>query len=115
MDHYQVRGWRCLHRHFFVTQLSYLFCARVRQEYDDPTHEKSGRLTVEQVRRAMNTWLSAADREPAVRQERFEEELKNQGYHQRRNKQASKSHTKARIARLNALGIDVEKIKTCIT
>ena len=28
MDHYQVRGWRCLHRHFYLTQLTYLFCAQ---------------------------------------------------------------------------------------
>jgi hypothetical protein len=34
MDHYQVRGWRCLHRHFYLTQASHLFCARVRQQYD---------------------------------------------------------------------------------
>ena len=36
MDHYQVRGWRCLHRHFYLTQASYLFCARIRQQYDTP-------------------------------------------------------------------------------
>ena len=45
MDHYQVRGWRCLHRHFFLTQVSHLFCARVRQEYDDPG-SKQGDLHV---------------------------------------------------------------------
>ena len=31
MDHYQVRGWRCWHRHFYLTQVSYLFCAQIRQ------------------------------------------------------------------------------------
>ena len=45
MDHGQVRGWRCVHRHFFVTQLSHLFCARVRQEYDDSAGEESDRLS----------------------------------------------------------------------
>lgn len=34
LDHYGVRGWRCVPRHFYVTQLSHLFCARVRQESD---------------------------------------------------------------------------------
>jgi len=114
MDHYQVRGWRPLHRHFFLTQASHLFCARVRQEYDAPGSEPPDRLTVEQVRSATNTWLSAADLKPAARRERYEDELKNQRYHQRRNRQGRKSHTKTRIARLNALGIDADKIKSCI-
>ena len=114
MDHYQVRGWRCLHRHFFVTQLSHLFCARVRQEYDNPGGEAPDRLTIEQVRSAMNTWLSAADLKPAARRERYKQELERQRYYQRRNRQSRKSHTKTRIARLNALGIDVNQIKTCI-
>jgi len=113
MDHYQVRGWRCLHRHFFLTQASHLFCARVRQEYDAPGSEPTDRLTVEQVRSATNTWLSAADLKPAARRKRYEDELKNQRYHQRRNKQARKSHTKTRIARLHTLGIDPNKIKSC--
>ena len=114
MDHYQVRGWRCLHRHFYLTQASHLFSARVRQEYDAPGNQQPDRLTVEQVRSATNTWLSAADLKPAARRERYEDELKNQGYHQRRNRQGRKSHTKTRIARLNALGIDANKIKSCI-
>jgi uncharacterized protein (DUF1697 family) len=31
MDHFEVRGWRSIHRHLYLTQLSHLFCARVRQ------------------------------------------------------------------------------------
>ena len=115
MDHYQVRGWRCLHRHFYLTQASYLFCARVRQEYDTPESESAGRLTIEQVRSAMNTWLSAADLKPAQRQARFEKELKTQRYHQRRSRYSRRSQTKTTIAQLKALGIDPNKIKSCIT
>ena len=114
MDHYEVRGWRCLHRHFFVTQLSQLFCARVRQKYDDPAGDPANRLTVEQVRGATNTWLSAADLKPAARRTRYEEELKKQRYHQRRNQQSRASHTKTRLAKLDALGVDVERIKSCL-
>ena len=66
MDHYQVRGWRCLHRHFYLTQASYLFCAQIRQQYDAPESEKPDRLTIEQVRSAMNAWLSAADLKPTA-------------------------------------------------
>jgi SRSO17 transposase len=113
-DHYQVRGWRCVHRHFFVTQLSYLFCSRVRQQYD-AADEQLDRLSVEQVRGALNTWLSAIDLTRIARRERYEEELRQQGYHQRRNKQSRVSHTKTRIARLAELGIDVDQIKSCIT
>jgi SRSO17 transposase len=114
MDHYQVRGWRCLHRHFYLTQASHLFCARVRQEYDRPGDEQPDRLTVEQVRSAMNTWLSAADLKPAARRKQYEHELKNQRYHQCRNRQSRKSHTKTRITRLKELRIDANKIKSCI-
>jgi SRSO17 transposase len=114
MDHYEVRGWRCLHRHFYITQLSHLFCARVRQEYDDSTAADADRLTVEQVRSAMNTWLSAADLNPKARRRRNEEELKKQCYYQQRNAQSRKSHTKTRIAKLISLGIDVKQIKSCV-
>jgi len=114
MDHYEVRGWRCVHRHFFLTQLSQLFCARVRQKYDDPAGAPADRLTVEQVRSATNTWLSAADLPRTARQTRYQAELDKQRYYQQRNQQARASHTKTRRARLHALGIDVERIKSCL-
>ncbi len=114
MDHYEVRGWRSVHRHFYLTQLSQLFCARVRQKYDKQADPQVDRLTVEQVRSATNIWLSTADLKPAARQHRYETELKKQRYHQRRNKQARTSHTQTRIDRLGDLGIDVDRIKSCI-
>jgi SRSO17 transposase len=142
MDHYQVRGWRCVHRHFYITQASHLFCARIRLEYGEPVaaqpgclpipdapppgqHDRLGRdrlwlgdtpprLTVPQVRGAMNAWLDAADMTPQARKQRYQAELDNIGYHQRRNEQARRSHTKTTIATLKALGIDPEKIKSCI-
>lgn len=114
LDHYEVRGWRCVHRHFYVTQLSHLFCARMRQQYDAPSEEKIDRITVEQVRSAANVWLDAADLPPAARRQRFEEEIQKQQYYQRRNKQARKSHTKTRLARYKALGINVAQIKSCL-
>lgn len=114
LDHYEVRGWRCVHRHFYVTQLSQLFCARVRQEYDKSQGDKLDRITIEQVRSAMNVWLDAADLPAAARRERYEAERKKQQYHQRRNQQARKSHTKTRRRRLSDIGIDIDKIKSCI-
>jgi SRSO17 transposase len=114
LDHYEVRGWRCVHRHFYITQLSHLFCARVRQEYDDSPGNQLDRITIEQVRSAMDVWLDAADLSPSSRRERFQKELGKQKYYQRRNKQARKSHTKTRIRKLDALGINVDDIKSCI-
>ena len=113
MDHYQVRGWRCLHRHFYLTQVSYLFCAQIRQQYDVPG-SSADRLTIEQVRSAINAYLSAADLKPTAHRNRHEKNEKKQRYHQRRNRQAGNSHTKTRIARFTEMGIDVNHIKSCI-
>lgn len=114
LDHYEVRGWGCVHRHFYVTQLSHLFCARVRQEYDEAANDSVDRISVEQVRSAMNVWLETADLSRAARKRRLEQELAKQRDHQRRNRQARTSHTKTRIARLRAMGIDPLLIKSCL-
>jgi SRSO17 transposase len=113
LDHYEVRGWRCLHRHFYVTQLSHLFCARVRQEYDVTPGDQVDRITVEQVRSAMNVWLDSADLPSRCRRQRYQKEQEQQQYYQRRNQQARISHTKTRRRNLAALGIDVDRIKSC--
>ena len=114
LDHYEVRGWQCVHRHFYITQLSHLFCARVRQEYAAASEQTPGRLSVEQVKSAINVWLQTADLPAALRRQRFQEELQKQQYYQRRNRQARQSHTNTRRARLRALGVDVERIKSCL-
>jgi SRSO17 transposase len=115
LDHYEVRGWRCLHRHFYLVQLSHLFCARMRQQFEAATPQSDSleQLTTEQVRRAMNTWLEAAAGRLSP-SERYRRERAKQAYHQRRNAQARRSHTKTRKARLLALGIDADRIKTCV-
>lgn len=115
LDHYEVRGWRCLHRHFYLTQLSHLFCARMRQKFDAATTRENPleHLTTEQVRRAMNAWLEAAARR-LTKTQRLERELEKQQYYQHRNVQARRSHTKTRKARLKALGIDADRIKSCL-
>jgi SRSO17 transposase len=115
LDHYEVRGWRCLHRHFYLTQLSHLFCARIRQKFDAaiPRTDPLEHLTMEQVRRAMNAWLEA-EAGRLTKAERLEQELAKQRYYQGRNAQARRSHTKTTKARLKSLGIDVDRIKSCI-
>jgi SRSO17 transposase len=32
MDHFEMRSWRGIHRHLYLTQVSQLFCARVHQQ-----------------------------------------------------------------------------------
>lgn len=114
LDHFEVRGWRCVHRHWFVTQLSHLFCSRLRQTWDDLDEiDPWKKLTVEQVRAAANAYLKNRDLPPPERIERFEAEINRQHYHQKRNAQASKSHTKTRRQLYETLGIDVDKIKSC--
>jgi SRSO17 transposase len=115
LDQYEVRGWRCVHRHFYLTQLSQLFCARVRQKFEAAITRDDllEHLTMEQVRRAMNTWLEVTA-ERLTQRERFQQELDKQRYYQRRNAQAQRSHAKTRTARLRSLRIDPDRIKSCI-
>src|SRR6202035_3060318 len=79
LDHYEVRGWRCVHRHFYLTQLSHLFCARMRQKFDAATtHEDPlEHLTMEQVRRAVNVWLEVTAAQLTTA-ERLQRELNKQ-------------------------------------
>jgi SRSO17 transposase len=112
MDQFQVRGWRCIHRHYYLTALSFLFCSRTRQRLDG---NQARGLTVEQVRHAVNVYLAHHHLPPALRDKAFEKELKAQRYHQERSAQAKKSHTKTRIQFYRDLAIDVDKIKSCIT
>lgn len=111
MDHFEVRGWRCIHRHYYVTALSYLFCSRIRQSLDK---DKTGELTLEQVRRSVNVYLAHYQLPPALRDKAFEKEIAKQRYHQTRNAQAKKSHTKTRTQFYRKLGLDIDKIKSCI-
>jgi SRSO17 transposase len=112
MDHFEVRGWRCIHRHYYVTAVSFLFCSRLRQSLDE---QQTGELTVEQVRRSVNAYLAHSSLPPPLRDERWEHVLTQQQYYQLRNAQAAKSHTKTRNELYQALGIDVDRIKSCIT
>ena len=115
LDHYEVRGWRCVHRHWFVTQLSHLFCSRLRQTWDGLDEiDPLAKLTVEQVRAVVNSYLRNRDLPTAEKNKRLIAELNRQRYYQERNAQAIKSHTKTRIQLYDELGIDVHNIKSCI-
>lgn len=111
LDHYECRGWQCVHRHFAVTALSHLFCARMREKFDPSEGLPGERLTIEQVRSAMNVYLSTT---AMSRKQRYRTELDKQAYYQRRNQQAATSHRKTTIGKYEALGIDPDRIKSCI-
>jgi hypothetical protein len=115
LDHFEVRGWRCLHRHFHLVQLSHMFCARTRQKFEAATQREDPlkHLTMEQVRRAMNVWLEL-EVGRLSKAERLQRESDKQEYYQGRSAQARRSHTKTRKARLQAIGIDADGIKSCI-
>ncbi len=48
MDHFEVRGWRSIHRHLYITQLSHLYCSRAHQrlrkknDRDSVSHRRAG-------------------------------------------------------------------------
>jgi len=54
MDHFEVRGWRSIHRHLYITQLSHLFCARVHQDL----REKNNRQRIPHRRAGSRRGLS---------------------------------------------------------
>lgn len=113
LDHFECRGWRCIHRHLYVTILSQLFCARVRQQLSPREDVLSGELlTLEQVRRAANVFVASIGLAPRCRAQLYRKEVDRQAYYARRNAQASKSHRKTRRKRLAQIGIDPDKIKS---
>ncbi len=40
MDHFEVRSWDAIHRHFYISQLSLLFCARIHQDLREKNSRK---------------------------------------------------------------------------
>ena len=112
-DHFECRGWRCIHRHLYVTILSGLFCARVRRQLSSSDQVTSGELlTMEQVCRATDVFLAAIDLPPRLRRQSYQAELNRQHYYQHRSAAASRSHRKTRLQQLHRLGIDPNQIKS---
>jgi SRSO17 transposase len=114
LDHFECRSWHGIHRHLYVTILSHLFCARVREKFSPSDEVTTGELlTTEQVRRAMNIYLEGVGL-PSSRTQLYRDELDRQKYYQQRNTAAARSHQKKRRKLLQALGIDPESIKSLL-
>lgn len=115
LDHFECRSWHGIHRHLYVTILSHLFCARVREKLTANEEVNSGELlTTEQVRRALNVYLEGASLPRRCRSKLHNEELQRQSYYQRRNAAAAISHRKRRRKQLEALEINPDSIKSLI-
>jgi SRSO17 transposase len=111
LDHFEVRGWRCIHRHYYLTGMSYLLCGRIREKLGSAG---TGELTVEQVRQCINTYLTFHHLPTENRDREFEKALDHLHYYQTRNTTAKNSHTKTRRQLYAKMGIDVDKIKSCV-
>lgn len=113
LDHFECRGWRCVHRHLYAAILSQLFCAKTRQALSPSEDVQSGELlTMEQVRRASDVVIDTVGMKRCDRDRKLSAEVMRQNYHARRNAIAAKSHEKTRRKRLADLGIDPDKIKS---
>ena len=115
LDHFECRSWHGIHRHLYVTMLSHLFCARVREKLSSTDEVNTGELlTTEQVRRAMNVYLETENLPQRIRTQMHNDEVERQTYYQRRNAAAAASHRKKRRQKLAALGINPDSIKSLI-
>jgi SRSO17 transposase len=72
MDHFEVRNWVGIHRHFYISQLSYLFCAQIHQQLRE---KNDGRFlfdnrtgTGSNVCMGRGTGIFTARSKPAVRE-----------------------------------------------
>jgi hypothetical protein len=112
-DHFECRGWICVHRHLTVTILAQMFCARVRhQRCRSEVITDAERLTLEQVRRAADVFIASSDHPPRSRRKRYQAEHERIQYQQTRNTSASVSHRKRRYDEYRAIGIDPDRIKS---
>jgi hypothetical protein len=71
-------------------------------------------LTVEQVRTAASAWVEAQSRHSAARRGIYRHAAEKIAYYQRHNQQARVFHTRTTVARLVAMGIDVDQLPSCI-
>lgn len=112
-DHFECRGWQCVHRHLVVTILAQLFCARVRHQLcPSEVVANAERLTLEQVRRVSDVFIASMDLPPQIRRRRYQAEHERIRYHQVRNAAASLCHRKRRYDEYRAIGIDPDRIKS---
>ena len=110
MDHFEVRGWRSIHRHLYITQLSHLFCVRVHRQLREKNdgHALPNRRTSPPG----GLYLRTGPVAPA-RRDAYEKTAESIAYYQRRNRAARQSHTRTTIRRLAQLGVKLLWLPSC--
>ena len=63
---------------------------------------------------AASAWVEAQSRHSAARRGIYQDAADKIAYYQLRNQQARVSNTKTTVARLLAMGIDVDRLPSCI-
>lgn len=109
LDHYEGRCYTGLIRHLIISAVSLLFLACVRARFGIRYAE----VTVRQMRMAANALIQSLWLPPEAAKQLLEKTARIIQYHQKRNAQARKSHTKTRNKVLAAMGIDMATIKRC--
>lgn len=109
LDHFEGRGYPGLMRHHILSAVSLLFLARERESLIGEYPE----LTVSQVRQATSAMIQSWWLPPKAAQTLIDNTAYKIQYHQKRNRQARLSHTKTRINKLEAMGIDLTTTRRC--
>ena len=113
MDQFEVRNWQAIHRHLYISQLSYLFCP-VCIRISEKKKTTGFYLTVEQVREAACAWVEGQILSYRERNLLYQKTAQRIFYYQTRNRIARICHTKRTITKLQRLKINVKKLRSCV-
>ena len=69
---------------------------------------------MEQVREAVSIWLEAQDLPRSCRSQKYEQAAIRIAYYQHRNRVARLSHTKDTRRRLRQMGINPDRLRSCV-
>ena len=71
-------------------------------------------LTVEQVRESLGIWFEAQELPRTCRFKKYEQAEARVAYYQHRNRVARQCHTKKTRQRLRSMGINPDKLRSCV-
>jgi SRSO17 transposase len=69
MSHFEVRGWQSIHRHFYITQLSHLFCSRVHELAKKNSRDHRGAGTRGRVGLVRCPWPARSSASGSIREQ----------------------------------------------
>lgn len=107
LDHYEGRSYVGFMRHLILSAVTLFFLSKARQELGTKYPE----LTISQVRQATSALVESWWQPSLTADAIIMEAARRIEYYQRRNAQARKSHTKTRMIKFEALGIDMLSVQ----